>query len=41
MFIVPEKPLITVEGRGTPYMNTKNYCMVIREPINARVYVEV
>ena len=24
MFIVPEKPLMTVEGRDTPYANTKN-----------------
>ena len=41
MFIVPEKPLMTVEGRDTPYANTENYCMDIREPINAMVYVEV
>ena len=34
VLIVPKKPLITVEGRGTPYANAKNYCMDIREPIN-------
>lgn len=41
MFIVPEKPLITVEGRDTPYANTEYHCMDIREPINAIAYVEV
>lgn len=41
MFIVPEKPLITVEGRGIPYADTKNYYMDIREPISVIVYVEV
>ena len=34
MFIVLKKPLITVEGRDTPYTNTKNYCEDIREPIS-------
>lgn len=27
MLIVPKKLLITVEGRGTPYTNMKNYCV--------------
>lgn len=40
MLIVPEKPLITVEGRGTLYANTKNYCMDNREPIKAIVQVK-
>ena len=33
MSIVPKKPLITVEGRDTPYMNMKNNCVDKREPI--------
>ncbi|MCI8693759.1 MAG: hypothetical protein HFH91_13725 [Lachnospiraceae bacterium] len=40
VLIVPEKPLITVEGMGTPYANTKNYCMDNRESIKAIVQVD-
>jgi hypothetical protein len=41
VFIVTEKLLITVEGRDTPYANTGNHRLDIKEPINATVYVEV
>lgn len=41
MFIVLEKPLITVEGRDTPYTNMKNCRMDNREPINTKFGVVV